>query len=87
MDARAVHSNEHYLAYHGLNLVMQDIEKVWLKQMNCLKPLQKFFSSNDVVSVVHFSQMYISCFNCCKLDYMFTSSLKHNKHKRCGADV
>lgn len=41
------------MVYCVMNLVMRNIETVWLKQMNCMKPLQKFFSSNDMISVVH----------------------------------
>jgi len=52
--------------------------------MRCMKPLQKFFSSNDVISVVHFSQTYITGFNCCKLDHTFTSSVKHNEVLMCS---
>lgn len=37
------------------------MEEVQFKQVNCVKSHQKFFCSNDVMSIVHVSQTHVSC--------------------------
>jgi hypothetical protein len=52
-----------------VDLVIGNVENIWLKQVASLKPHQKFFSSNDVIPVMHVPQIHVMLFvpNCCSV--------------------